>query len=93
MRAVFLARLLPLARTFVSLPAGARGVPIVPFFALTVAGCALWAIAFVTGGVLLGASWATVNSVLGRVLLGLGLVAIALVLHRHRPRASPSDAV
>src|ERR1035437_2110634 len=109
MRAVFLARPLPLARTVVSLPPGApggsaaflfrpppaaaRGVPIVPFFALTVAGCALWAIAFVTGGVLLGASWATVNSVLGRVLLGLGLVAIALVLHRHRPRASPSDAV
>jgi membrane protein DedA with SNARE-associated domain len=89
-RAVFLARLLPLARTFVSLPAGARRVPIVPFLALTVAGCALWAVAFVLGGVLLGASWTTVDSVLGRVLLGLGLVATALALRRCRPSASAS---
>jgi membrane protein DedA with SNARE-associated domain len=88
-RAVFIARLLPLARTFVSLPAGARRVPLVPFLALTVAGCALWAVAFILGGVVLGASWATVDSVLGRVLLGAGLLAVALVLRRGRPRARP----
>jgi membrane protein DedA with SNARE-associated domain len=40
-RAVFIARLLPLARTFVSLPAGARRTPLLPFIALTTAGCAL----------------------------------------------------
>jgi hypothetical protein len=39
-RAVFIARLLPLARTFVSLPAGARRVRLVPFIALTTIGCA-----------------------------------------------------
>jgi membrane protein DedA with SNARE-associated domain len=33
--AVFIARLLPLARTFVSLPAGARHIPLAPFIALT----------------------------------------------------------
>ena len=38
-RAVFFARLLPLARTFVSLPAGARRVPLLPFVALTTLGC------------------------------------------------------
>ena len=37
MRAVFIARLLPLARTFVSLPAGARRLPLAPFIALTAA--------------------------------------------------------
>src|SRR5207248_2557681 len=34
-RAVFIARLLPLARTFVSLPAGAMRVRLAPFIALT----------------------------------------------------------
>src|SRR5919108_6186034 len=43
LRAVFIARLLPLARTFVSLPAGARHVRLIPFIVLTAAGCALWA--------------------------------------------------
>jgi membrane protein DedA with SNARE-associated domain len=39
---VFIARLLPLARTFVSLPAGHVGVPFWRFVLLTIAGCALW---------------------------------------------------
>jgi membrane protein DedA with SNARE-associated domain len=55
-RAVFVARLLPLARTFVSLPAGARRVPLAPFIALTTLGCALWATAFVLTGVIAGAA-------------------------------------
>lgn len=83
-RAVFVARLLPLARTFVSLPAGARRVELGPFVALTIAGCALWALALVLTGVLVGAAWVTLDSVLGRVLLVLGLLALALTLVRGR---------
>ena len=45
-RAVLIARLLPLARTFVSLPAGARRIPLIRFIVLTAIGCALWATAF-----------------------------------------------
>lgn len=76
-RAVFIARLLPLARSFVSLPAGARRVDLVPFVALTAAGCALWAIAFVLLGLATGSAWVAVSSVLGRVLLGVGVAALA----------------
>ena len=76
-RAVFLGRLLPLARTFVSLPAGARRVPLAPFVALTAIGCALWACAFVLAGMLLGDAWSSVGSLLGQVLLGIGLVVLA----------------
>jgi membrane protein DedA with SNARE-associated domain len=84
MRAVLTARLMPLARTFVSLPAGARRVPLVPFVLLTTLGAALWAVAFVLVGLLAGAAWGEVSSLLGRVLLGIGLLAIALsVLHGH----------
>src|SRR5204863_3518866 len=49
---VFIARLLPLARTFVSLPAGHVGVPLVRFIVLTVAGCAIWSTCFVLAGAL-----------------------------------------
>ena len=85
--AVFIARLLPLARTFVSLPAGARRVPLVPFLALTTLGCALWAAGFVLFGALAGSAWTTVDSLLGRVLLAGGLLILAASLagrHPHR---------
>lgn len=81
-RAVLIARLLPLARTFVSLPAGARRVPLMQFVALTTIGCALWATAFVLIGVVAGTAWAAVGGVLGRVLLAAGLLAIALTFVR-----------
>jgi membrane protein DedA with SNARE-associated domain len=85
-RAVFVARLLPLARTFVSLPAGARRVPLAPFIALTTLGCALWATAFVLTGVIAGTAWATVSSVAGRGILVVGLLTVALSLVRRRRR-------
>jgi membrane protein DedA with SNARE-associated domain len=86
-RAVFIARLLPLARTFVSLPAGARRVGLLPFILLTAAGCALWAAGLVLVGVLAGSGWAAVSSTLARVLLVFGLVALPLsMITRRRPR-------
>jgi membrane protein DedA with SNARE-associated domain len=75
-RAVFIARLMPLARTFVSLPAGAMRLRLGPFIALTAAGCALWAILFVLAGMLAAGAWSTVDSVAGRILLVLGLVTL-----------------
>jgi membrane protein DedA with SNARE-associated domain len=77
-RAVFIARLLPLARTFVSLPAGARHVRLAPFIALTTVGCALWAAAFILTGLIAGTAWAAASSALGRALLVVGLAMIAL---------------
>ena len=82
--AIFTARLLPLARTFGSLPAGARRVRLAPFIVLTTAGCALWAAGFVLAGVLASSAWATVNSVVGRVLLALGLAILAVSFLRGR---------
>jgi membrane protein DedA with SNARE-associated domain len=79
---VFIARLLPLARTFVSLPAGARRVPLARFLALTVAGCLIWASAFITVGALTSTAWQAVGSIVGRVLLAVGLAVILLSLIR-----------
>lgn len=92
MRAIFTARLMPLARTFVSLPAGARRVPLVPFTALTTLGCALWAVAFILVGLLAGAAWGEISSVLGRVLLVLGVAVIAFSLLHGRPHGPDGES-
>jgi membrane protein DedA with SNARE-associated domain len=83
-RAVFIARLLPLARTFVSLPAGARHIPLIPFVTLTTLGCALWALGFVLAGMIAANAWTTVNSIAGTGLLAVGLVTVAASLLRRR---------
>jgi membrane protein DedA with SNARE-associated domain len=84
--AVFVGRLLPLARTFVSLPAGDAGVPIGRFVALTVAGCAIWSAAFVIGGYFAGAAWQEISAKVGPVSLAIGGLVILWILLR--PRAS-----
>lgn len=85
-RAVFIARLLPLARTFVSLPAGARHVSLTKFIVLTTLGCALWALAFIAVGMLGANAWSALHSVLGRALLAIGLLVLAKSLLRRQPR-------
>jgi membrane protein DedA with SNARE-associated domain len=86
---VFTARLLPLARTFVSLPAGHVGVPLVRFIVLTSAGCAIWSAAFVLAGAMAGSGWAELATTAGRVsaaLVGAMLVAAVCVRWRLRNR-------
>jgi membrane protein DedA with SNARE-associated domain len=85
-RAVLIARLLPLARTFVSLPAGARRVPLIPFIILTTIGCALWAVALILSGMIAASAWATVDTLIGRALLASGLLILAgSVIRRRKP--------
>src|SRR3954468_16737823 len=75
--AVFVGRLLPLARSFVSWPAGRAGVPVVRFAVLTTAGCAIWAAAFVAAGALAGDRWQAVGAGVRDATIGL---AAALLL-------------
>jgi membrane protein DedA with SNARE-associated domain len=86
-RAVLFARLLPLARTFISLPAGDRGVPLPRFVAFTALGSWLWALAFVLAGDLSGGAWHELASIIGRVVLvasaGLVLTLLLRGLGRH----------
>jgi membrane protein DedA with SNARE-associated domain len=59
----------------------------IPFIALTTAGCTLWAIGFVLVGALAGSAWTRVDSLIGRVLLAGGLLVLAASLLRgHRRR-------
>lgn len=54
---VFFGRLLPLVRTFISLPAGVARMPFGTFTLLTVLGCTPWVIAFVVLGDAVGHNW------------------------------------
>jgi membrane protein DedA with SNARE-associated domain len=55
--AVFLGRLTPVIRSFVSIPAGVMEVPFVRYTLLTFAGSAIWCFGFAGIGFALGASW------------------------------------
>lgn len=81
-RAVFLARLMPLARTFVSLPAGYARVGIASFVVMTAVGCMLWAGGFLLLGALLGGRSTALGGPLGYVLPALGLVVAVAVVQR-----------
>ncbi|HEY7323486.1 MAG TPA: DedA family protein [Streptosporangiaceae bacterium] len=85
-RAVFAARLMPLARSFVSLPAGHARIPIAPFTAMTALGCAIWASAFVLAGTLLGAGWQSADHTLRIPFLVLGAGTVGGIMLKRRSR-------
>lgn len=58
--AVFFSRMLPIVRTFISLPAGISRVPIIPFTVVTFFGCLLWCILLTYVGVEFGKNYETV---------------------------------
>jgi membrane protein DedA with SNARE-associated domain len=60
-RAVFVARLLPVIRTFISLPAGVAEMPFGKFTVYTFAGCLPWTFALAAVGYALGSRWTTVE--------------------------------
>lgn len=60
--AVLLGRLTPLARSFVSIPAGLFGSPLRVYVPLTLLGSAIWCYGFAAAGWALGGSWEQVHS-------------------------------
>jgi membrane protein DedA with SNARE-associated domain len=90
--AVFLGRLTPLVRSFISIPAGTLESPLGPYTVLTLAGSAIWCFAFAGVGWALGSSYEQVHHAFRYVdyLAVAGAVAALaalLVLHRRRARA------
>ena len=59
--AVFLSRILPVVRTFISLPAGVARMPLGRFTALTFVGSFQWSWGLAYGGYLLGENWETLR--------------------------------
>ena len=90
--AVFLGRLTPVVRSFISIPAGTLESPLVPYTLLTLAGSAIWCFGFAAVGWALGSSYEQVHHAFRYVdvLAVAGVVAALaalLVLRRRRTRA------
>ncbi len=81
---VLVARVIPLARSIVSIPAGTMRMPLLRFTILTTVGTGLWNIILIGAGQLLGENWEEVSNVaatysdVGIALLGLGVVAFGI---------------
>jgi len=90
-KAVFFGRLLPVVRTFISLPAGLARMPAGRFGIYTLLGCIPWTAALVWTGYLVGANWGSVVTALHgpsyalAALCGLLVIfAIVMLLRRRR---------
>ena len=59
--AVFTSRLLPVARSLISLPAGIARMHLFPFLVLTFLGSFIWSTGLALGGYLLGSNWETLR--------------------------------
>ncbi|BCB86633.1 DedA family protein [Phytohabitans suffuscus] len=60
-KAVFLGRMLPLFRSFISIPAGIKRMPLPSFVLLTTLGSAIWNSVFILAGFALGENWHVVE--------------------------------
>jgi len=87
--ATFLARLLPVIRTFISLPAGVARMPFWPFLFYAFAGSLPWSYALAWAGFVLGEHWEQVTDLLrpleGVILVGLVGLTGWFLWHRLRP--------
>jgi membrane protein DedA with SNARE-associated domain len=74
----FFARLLPISRTIITLPAGAARMPIVPFALATFGGAFIWSTFLAALGYAAGSQWERVRSRLGQWYLPLTVIVIAV---------------
>jgi membrane protein DedA with SNARE-associated domain len=78
--AVFWGRLIPGVRSLVSIPAGAQGMPLGRFTALTAAGSAIWNLVLMGAGWWLGDRYGATTTVSRWINLGLGAGAVGFVV-------------
>src|SRR3954462_2574262 len=92
---VFFSRMLPIIRTFISLPAGIAKMPFWRFSALTVAGCLPWVFMLTWIGKEAGAHWERWKDHLHYIdyaVIGLVLLGLIWLIVRRRPGRRAVDA-
>ena len=86
---VFFSRMLPIVRTFISLPAGLARMPLWRFLVFSILGAIPWVMLLVWGGTVLGDHWLDIKQSLRGVdyIVAVAIVgAFALYLWRHLRR-------
>ncbi|HEX6207360.1 MAG TPA: DedA family protein [Actinomycetota bacterium] len=76
---VFVTRLLPVIRTFISFPAGVARMPFWRFTLYTFLGCLPWSFALAWAGVLLGENWEVFLRHSRPVVIAVGVATAALI--------------
>ena len=97
---VFLGRVTPVVRSFVSIPAGVMRVPFVRYTLLTLAGSAIWCFGLAGIGWAVGASWENVHGafkyvdylVVAAIAAGVALVAWRALRRRNGAAEESSGA-
>ena len=84
--AIFVSRLLPMVRTFISLPAGIARMHFIKFIIYTFAGSFIWCAGLAYGGYLLGEHWGQIREAMRPFdpIIGVIIVImIAFYVYRH----------
>jgi membrane protein DedA with SNARE-associated domain len=92
--AVFFGRMVPIVRSFISVPAGVVRMPLVPFVVYTAAGSLIWNSVLVGLGIAAGDLIENNLRYLDYVVVGVAILAVAWAvyrraIHHYRKRRSP----
>jgi membrane protein DedA with SNARE-associated domain len=83
---IFASRLLPVVRTFISLPAGIARMHFVKFLVYTFLGSFIWSAGLAYGGYLLGENWEKLRDVMrpfDPFIIAVIIVLLAFYIYRH----------
>jgi membrane protein DedA with SNARE-associated domain len=89
----FFTRLMPIVRTFISLPAGITRMNFGKFLTYTFLGSLLWSFILAFAGYKLGQNWPQVGGFLRRyeyVIVAIAVILVALYIYRHVRRSQPN---
>ncbi|MBI2848410.1 MAG: DedA family protein [Chloroflexi bacterium] len=89
----FVSRLLPVVRTFISLPAGIARMNLLKFVIYTFVGSFIWCSALAYGGYLLGAHWEQLRTIMrpfDPIIIAAGIALVVFYIYRHVRRPKPA---
>lgn len=88
-KAVFISRMLPIVRTFISLPAGIAEMNFKKFTVYTILGCIPWVAFLGYIGLMLGPYWETIRGYFHilDIFIGIGIVAVIIyIVYNYRDK-------
>jgi len=91
---IFVSRLLPVVRTFISLPAGIARMHFVKFLVYTFLGSFIWSVGLAYGGYLLGEHWEQIRTIMrpfDPFVIAVFFILIALYIYRHLKHANKTS--
>jgi membrane protein DedA with SNARE-associated domain len=92
LKATFFSRLLPVVRTFISLPAGFAKVNFIKFIIYTLLGSIPWTVALIYAGKLLGENWQALNVIGHKASIVVAVVIIiGIVYYVKKNHSKPSS--